>query len=98
MAQDVAAAVERMDLGQRTLMVDSSLSSFGHVEGGVEAAVLGLMTRRRTVLVPTMSFGFPAQAVLELAADAIRTCPEITRCDDPACVRCADAVAGGPLL
>lgn len=41
---------------------------------------------------------FPAQAMLEVAARAIRADPEITRCADPACERCRDAIAGGPLL
>lgn len=41
---------------------------------------------------------FPARAMLEVAARAIRADPEITRCADPACERCRDAIAGGPLL
>jgi aminoglycoside 3-N-acetyltransferase len=39
---------------------------------------------------------YPARRALAAAADAIRERPEITRCDDDECLRCADAVAGGP--
>lgn len=41
---------------------------------------------------------YPARETLERAAAAIRAHPEITRCGDPACVRCSDAVRGGPVL
>jgi aminoglycoside N3'-acetyltransferase len=41
---------------------------------------------------------YPAAEVLTIAVEAIRQTPELTRCPDPECVRCADAVAGGPLL
>jgi aminoglycoside 3-N-acetyltransferase len=40
----------------------------------------------------------PAQETLERAAAAIRAEPSITRCADPACDRCPDAIAGGPIL
>lgn len=39
---------------------------------------------------------FPARATLQAASDAIRERPEITRCGRDECLRCADAVAGGP--
>jgi aminoglycoside 3-N-acetyltransferase len=39
---------------------------------------------------------YPAAETLELAAAAIRADPGITRCADPACARCRDAIAGGP--
>lgn len=39
---------------------------------------------------------FPAGQAVELAAAAIRAEPEITHCDDDACIECADAIAGGP--
>ena len=38
----------------------------------------------------------PAANALALAAKAIVRSPSITRCDDPSCMRCADAIAGGP--
>jgi aminoglycoside 3-N-acetyltransferase len=41
---------------------------------------------------------FPAQATLAAAAEAIRANPSLTHCDNPACERCNDAVAGGPIL
>jgi len=37
-----------------------------------------------------------AEPALRLAAAAIRAHPEITHCADPECVRCNDAVLGGP--
>jgi aminoglycoside 3-N-acetyltransferase len=40
----------------------------------------------------------PARATLERATAAIRANPTITQCGDPTCVRCTDAVAGGPVL
>jgi len=39
---------------------------------------------------------FPARATVEAAAAAIRERPDITHCDSADCLRCADAVAGGP--
>jgi aminoglycoside N3'-acetyltransferase len=39
---------------------------------------------------------FPAKSAAEAAATAIRESPELTRCKDPSCLRCADAIAGGP--
>jgi aminoglycoside N3'-acetyltransferase len=41
---------------------------------------------------------FPAREVVATAAHVIRQQPEITRCADPACPRCPDAIAGGPIL
>jgi aminoglycoside 3-N-acetyltransferase len=41
---------------------------------------------------------FPAQAALEAAAALMASQPEITRCGDPLCNRCRDAIAGGPVL
>ncbi|HVM51913.1 MAG TPA: AAC(3) family N-acetyltransferase [Acidimicrobiales bacterium] len=40
---------------------------------------------------------FPARELVATAAEAIRSSPSITRCDDPACIECPDAVAGGPI-
>ena len=39
---------------------------------------------------------FPLRDVLALASAAIASDPEVTRCIRPDCVRCADAVSGGP--
>lgn len=41
---------------------------------------------------------YPAQDVLELASAAIRLNPGLTQCPDPDCIRCRDAVLGGPLM
>jgi aminoglycoside N3'-acetyltransferase len=41
---------------------------------------------------------FPATTTLEAAERGIRATPSITRCDDPYCERCPDAIVGGPLL
>ncbi|MDE0658614.1 MAG: AAC(3) family N-acetyltransferase [Gammaproteobacteria bacterium] len=41
---------------------------------------------------------FSAQATLALATKAIRASSDRTRCGRDQCVRCADAIAGGPLL
>lgn len=41
---------------------------------------------------------YPAQSVLDICAPLIRAQPEITRCADPRCTRCRDAILGGPVL
>lgn len=40
---------------------------------------------------------FPARELVATAADAIRSDPSITRCSDPGCIECPDAIAGGPI-
>ncbi len=40
----------------------------------------------------------PAKESLEVLVRAIRDRPQITRCDDPKCERCPDAIAGGPVM
>jgi aminoglycoside 3-N-acetyltransferase len=40
---------------------------------------------------------FPAGELVATAAEAIKSDPSITRCADPGCVECVDAIAGGPL-
>jgi aminoglycoside 3-N-acetyltransferase len=54
--------------------------------------------KRETRVGASAWIAYPAAEVLAIAIRAIRRTPELTRCPDPACVRCADAVAGGPLL
>ena len=39
-----------------------------------------------------------AAELVAAAAEIIRRDPEATRCDDPTCLRCPDAIAGGPLV
>lgn len=41
---------------------------------------------------------FPAQDAIGIAVAAIKRDPTITSCTDTECQRCADAVAGGPLV
>lgn len=38
----------------------------------------------------------PARETVAAAAAAIRNRPALTRCEDPTCIRCEDALAGGP--
>lgn len=40
---------------------------------------------------------FPARDLVATAADAFRSDPSITRCADPECLECPDAIAGGPI-
>ena len=40
---------------------------------------------------------FDAAGAVARAADAIRSDPSITRCDAAVCIRCDDAIAGGPI-
>ncbi len=41
---------------------------------------------------------FIADEVLRRATEAIRSTPTLTRCSNPICERCIDAVAGGPVM
>jgi hypothetical protein len=41
---------------------------------------------------------FPAKDLLEEAARVIRAEPEITRCGNPECRECRDAIAGGSIV
>lgn len=56
------------------------------------APVLASAERRELVGASTWR-AYPARAVLTLAADAIRSDRLITRCDDPHCDECRDAIA-----
>jgi aminoglycoside N3'-acetyltransferase len=40
---------------------------------------------------------YTASDAVRVAAEAIRRTPSITRCPDPTCIECADAIAGGPI-
>lgn len=55
-AHDIAAAVRSLGLSGMPLCVHSSLSSFGRVEGGVDAVLDGLLSEGCTVLVPTFIY------------------------------------------
>ena len=41
---------------------------------------------------------YPARQMADAAAEVIRSHPMITHCENPACMRCNDAVQGGPIL
>ena len=70
-----------------------SCSSGFHRLDGVLAGI-----ERRTVVGNSRWRLFPAAPMLELASEAIREDPTITDCGRPACVRCLDAIAGGPVI
>ncbi|HEX2081159.1 MAG TPA: AAC(3) family N-acetyltransferase [Longimicrobium sp.] len=64
--------------------------------GRLAPALAPLVRHARVGASPWMVL--PAQETLARAAAAIRADPGITRCADPACDRCRDAIAGGPIL
>jgi aminoglycoside 3-N-acetyltransferase len=51
---------------------------------------------RETVVGESQWRAFPMREALAAASDAIRANPGITHCGDADCLRCMDAVAGGP--
>ncbi len=53
-------------------------------------------TARETTVGASRWRAFAARPALEAAAAAIRESPQITTCGAPGCLRCRDAVAGGP--
>jgi aminoglycoside 3-N-acetyltransferase len=61
------------------------------------SAVLSPMTTT-TQVGPSRWACLPAADSLDLLVQAITDRPQITRCEDPGCDRCRDAVAGGPLV
>jgi aminoglycoside N3'-acetyltransferase len=71
---------------------------YGGCSNGFEAFTPLLASlERRTLVGKSVWRAFPAAETLEAAAEAIRRDPEITACAER-CGRCADAIAGGPLL
>ena len=70
----------------------------GECSNGFERLGSALASEQRRALVGASTWrAYPARAVLALAAYAIRSDPSITRCDDPDCRECPDAIAGGPI-
>lgn len=59
--------------------------------------VIGLLATETTVGQSRWR-SFPAAETVTTAAAVIRTDPRITHCGDEECIRCPDAVAGGPEL
>lgn len=70
----------------------------GECSRGFERLAPAIAHEERRVSVGASRWrAYPARAVLAIAADAIRSDPFITRCDDPQCRECPDAIAGGPI-
>ena len=70
----------------------------GECSSGFERLAPALASEERRALVGASRWrAYPARAALALAAEAIRCDPWITRCDDPDCRECPDAIAGGPI-
>jgi aminoglycoside N3'-acetyltransferase len=82
------------DPGGRPMMVETGGCSEGFDRLD---AILAPVERRRVVGESSWRV-FPATESLRLATNAIHDEPEITRCANPTCGRCSDAVLGGPLL
>lgn len=59
--------------------------------------ILSLLERKAQIG-RSVWFIYPVKEVLEVATKAIQENPELTHCSDPRCIRCNDAVMGGPLL
>lgn len=53
---DIYTAVSQMGLAEQPLCVHASLRSFGHVQGGAQTVVEGLLQQGCTVMVPTHSY------------------------------------------
>jgi aminoglycoside N3'-acetyltransferase len=56
--EDIRHATRAAGLSEKPVCVHASLRSFGHVEGGAETVVRGLLEEGCTVLVPTFSLTF----------------------------------------
>ena len=70
----------------------------GECSNGFERLAPTLAVEERRVAVGASRWrAYPARALLALTVDAIRSDPSITRCDDPDCRECPDAIAGGPI-
>ena len=54
----IASAAARLGLGDRPLMVHSSLASFGNLRVEPQAVLRGLLDGGRTILVPSFSWTF----------------------------------------
>ncbi|MGH2837768.1 MAG: AAC(3) family N-acetyltransferase [Thermoleophilaceae bacterium] len=54
--EDVTRGISRVGLGSRPVCLHSSLSSFGHVDGGPTTIVDAFLADGRTLLVPTFSW------------------------------------------
>lgn len=83
-----------LDPNGGSVMVESG----GCSEGFERLGPLLAPVETRIAVGPSEWRCFPAAEVLRRATDAIRADPGITHCDQRFCVRCDDAMAGGPML
>ena len=83
-----------IDRGGRSLEVECGGCSDGF--GALEPALAPIRTE--AVVGASRWQGFPAGPAVESAAAAMRADPQVTHCADPDCLRCRDAIAGGPFL
>ena len=74
------------------LEVGGCSEGFPHLEATVKP--LG----QTTDVGPSIWHGYPSNELLEAASSAIQREPSLTHCGDPQCVRCNDAIKGGPVL
>ena len=56
--EDIRQAISDLGLAGQPLCVHSSLRSFGHVDGGADAVLQGLLAECCTVMAPTFSYNF----------------------------------------
>ena len=71
----------------------------GSCSGGFERLQPFLAPVMREIEVGTSHWrAYPASDVLEIASVTIRMNPRITHCPDSDCVRCRDAILGGPII
>src|SRR5437764_10147079 len=80
--EEIRRAVRGADAAGRPIGVHASLRSFGHVSGGAQAVVEGLLAERCTVLVPTFSEAYavapaPHQCPARNGYDYARPRPEM---------------------
>ncbi|HEX7169040.1 MAG TPA: AAC(3) family N-acetyltransferase [Acidimicrobiales bacterium] len=85
----------------RWALIDGAptMVEFGGCGGGLKnlAPILDPLARRTTVR-GSVWHALPAAEALRTASQAIRNDSRVTRCDAPGCIRCEDAIAGGPPL
>jgi aminoglycoside 3-N-acetyltransferase len=74
-----------------------SVETGGCSEGFPALAPMLMGSERRTAVGPSLWRAFQAGEVLRAAATAIANQASITHCSDTTCIRCRDAIAGGPV-
>lgn len=72
-------------------------SRVGSCSNGFDALMPTLLDVAATTSIQGSTWiAVPARKARDALVRAIRNDPEVTRCSDPACLRCRDAIAGGP--